>query len=194
MRVLRGSAAPSLLLFALAAGAPPSVLDVTPLEVKVADTAVPSFASEADAAAFLSEALPAATAANPKYRTPGADYDRRWLIKTVEFSRGERGAIATIDEAFEDYRNGALVSRGTHQAAFSVNDVAITLETAEDVADTGAKAQGVLFTCVGEPCIQSVWDGQKSVSARTDVYVQDAQRRDQILAAFLALQGKADSR
>ena len=194
MRVLRGFAAPSLLLFALAAEASPSASDVTPLEVKVADTAIPSFASEADAAAFLSEALPAATAANPKYRTPGTDYDRRWLIKTVEFSRGERGAIVTMDEAFEDYRDGALVSRGTHQAAFSVNDVAITLETAEDVADTGAKAQGVLFTCVGEPCIQSVWDGQKSVSARTDVYVQDAQRRDQILAAFLALQGKADSR
>ena len=192
MRVLRGFAAPSLLLFALAAEASPSASDATPLEV--ADTAAPSFASEADAAAFLSEALPAATAANPKYRTPGADYDRRWLIKTVEFSRGERGAIVTMDEAFEDYRGGALVSSGTHQAAFSVNDVTITPETAEDVADTGAKAQGVLFACVGEPCIQAVWDGQKSVSARTDVYVEDAQRRDHILAAFLALQGKADSR
>src|SRR5271157_743588 len=135
MRVLRGSAAPSLLLFALAAGAPPSVLDVTPLEVKVADTAVPSFASEADAAAFLSDALPAATAANPKYHTPGTDYDRRWLIKTVEFSRGENGVIVAMDEAFEDYRNGALVSRGAHQATFALNDVAIAPETTEDLAD-----------------------------------------------------------
>ncbi len=160
----------------------------------MAETAVQSFASKANAEAFLSDAVPAATAANPKYRTPGAGTERRWLVKTIEFSRSEGGAIVSIDEEFEDDRNGALVSRGTHEAKFAIDDVAISLETTDDVADTGARAQGVLFKCVGPPCIEAVWDGQKSVSAATDIYIRDERRRDQILAAFRALQGKAEPR
>ncbi len=190
MRVMTmGLAARFLLLFGLAAAASPATADAKPLEVKVADTAVRSFASAAEAEAFLSDALPAATAANPKYHTPGTDYDRRWLIKTVGFSRGENGVIVAMDEAFEDYRKGALVSRGEHQATFALNDVAISPEITEDLADTGAKAQGVLFKCFGQPCVQAVWDGQKSVSDKTDVYIQEAGQRDQILTAFRALRG-----
>jgi hypothetical protein len=165
-----------------------------PLRIQMAEAAVQPFASKADAEAFLSGALPVATAANPNYRTPGADYERRWLIRKIEFFRGEGGAIVSIDEAFEDYRNGALVSRGTHEAKFGIDDVAISLETTEDVAGAGAKAQGVLFKCVGRPCIEAVWDGHKSVSASTDIYIQDERRREQILAAFRALQGTANSR
>lgn len=192
MRVVTmGFAARSFLLVGLAAA--PS--HATSLEVRVADTAARSFASTAEAEAFLSDALPKATAANPKYRTPGTDYDRRWLIKAVEFSRSENGVVVAMDEAFEDYREGALVSQGSHQATFAINDVAIALETTEDLTDTGAKAQGVLFKCRGQPCVQAVWDGQKSVSPKTDVYIQDAGQRDQILDAFQALQqGKAESR
>jgi len=186
-----GFAAHFLLLFGLAAAASPATSNAKPREVKVADTAVRSFASAADAEAFLSDALPAATAVNPKYHTPGTDYERRWLIKTVEFSRGENGVIVAMDEAFEDYRDGALVSRGAHQATFALNDVAIAPETTEDLVDTGAKAQGVLFKCFGQPCVQAVWDGQKSVSAKTDVYIQDPAQRDQILSAFRALQASS---
>jgi hypothetical protein len=165
-----------------------------PLQIQVAETAVQPFASKADAESFLSGALPAATAANPKYRTPGADFERRWRTKKIEFSSGEGGATVSIDEAFEDYRNGVVVSRGAHQAKFAIGDVAISFETADDVAETGAKAKGVLFSCVGQPCIGAVWDGQKSVSASTDIYIQEDIRRKQILAAFRALQGRGDCR
>jgi hypothetical protein len=182
----------SLLGFAAAASAASS--RVAPSEVQVAEAAAQSFASKADAEAFLSDAVPAATAANPKYRTPGTDYERRWLTRKIEFSRGESGVIVSTDEVFEDTRNGAQISRGAHQAKFAIDDVAISLETTDDVAETGAKAQGVLFKCVGQPCIQAVWDGQPSISASTDIYIQEGRRRDQILAAFRALQGKADSR
>ena len=161
----------------------------------MADDSVPTFASQTDAEAFLSDALPAATAANPKYRTPGTDYDRRWLVKTITFPRAEGGGvIVSIDEDFEDYRDGALFSRGTHQARFTIDDVKISPETADDVSEKGEKALGVLFQCVGAPCVHSVWDGQQSVSARTDIYIQDSNQRERILSAFRALQEKGASR
>jgi hypothetical protein len=167
----------------------------TSMEVQMADNSVPKNASHTDAEAFLSNALPAATAANPKYRTPGTDYDRRWLIKTITFSRAESGGvIVSLDEDFEDYRDGALVSRGTHEATFAIDDVTISPETADDVSEKGDRALGVLFQCVGAPCIDAVWDGQKSVSARTDIYVQDLSHRERILSAFRALQEKGVSR
>lgn len=161
----------------------------------MADNAVPTFTSPTDAEAFLSHAVPAATAANPKYRTPGTDYDRRWLIKAITFSRAEGGGvIVSTDEDFEDYRAGALTSRGTHQARFAIDDVKILPETADDVSEKGEKAMGVLFQCVGAPCVHAVWDGQPSVSARTDIYIQDANQRERILSAFRALQNKGASR
>ena len=157
----------------------------------MADSSASTFASRADAEAFLSNALPAATAANPKYHTPGSDYDRRWLIKSITFSRaGGGGVIVSIDETFEDYRAGALVSQGTHQARFAIDDVTISPETADDESEKGGKAQGVLFQCVGAACIHAVWDGEPALSAKTDVYVQDANLRDGVLSAFRALQEK----
>ncbi len=168
----------------------PSAAEAT-MEVQMADSSAPTFVSRADAEAFLSNALPAATAANPKYRTPGTDYDRRWLIKSITFPRAEGGGvIVSIDETFEDYRDGALVSQGTHQARFAIDDVTISLETADDESEKGGKAQGVLFQCVGAACIHAVWDGEPSLSVRTDIYVQDANLRDKILSAFRALQEK----
>jgi len=161
------------------------------VEVQMGDNPAPTFASQTDAEAFLSGALPAATAANPKYRTPGTDYDRRWPIKTVTFSRAEGdGVIVSTDEDFEDYRGGALVSRGTHQARFAIDDVKISPETTDDVSEKGEKARGVLFQCVGAPCVHAVWDGKQSVSARTDIYVQDSNQRERILSAFRVLQEK----
>jgi hypothetical protein len=183
------------LVATLAEGSSISSAAEATMEVQMADNLVPTFASRTDAEAFLSGALPAATAANPKYRTPGTDYDRRWLIKTITFSQAEGGGvIVSADEDFEDYRDGALVSRGTHQASFAIDDVRISPETADDVSEKGEKALGVLFQCVGAPCIRAVWDGHPSVSARTDIYIQDSNQRERILSAFRALQEKAASR
>ena len=155
------------------------------MEAQMTDNSVPTFASRTDAEAFLSDALPAATAANPKYRTPGTDYDRRWLVKRITFSRAEAGGvIVSIDEDFEDYRDGALFSHGTHQAKFAIDDVEISAETADDVSEKGEKALGVLFQCAGAPCVNAVWDGHPSVSARTDIYVQDANQREESSPLF----------
>ena len=161
-------------------------------QIRLAENSAPTFASEADAQAFLSTALPAATAANPKYHTPGTDYDRRWLIKTVTFSRADTGGIIiSLDEDFEDYRGGGLASRGTHQARFAIDDVTISPETTDDLSDEGEKALGVLFQCAGAPCVHAVWDGKPSVSTRTDIYIQDANQRERILSAFRALKKEA---
>lgn len=165
-----------------------------PVEVRMADNSVGAFPSQRDAESFLSDALPAATSANPKYRTPGTDYERRWLTKAITFtSAKDGGVVVSTDEDFEDYRDGALFSRGTHQARFAIDDVKIAPETADDVSQNGEKAQGVLFQCAGAPCIEAVWDGEKSFSARTDIYIQDPNRRETILSAFRALQEGAHS-
>jgi hypothetical protein len=154
-------------------------------------TAVDSFASKSKAQAFLARALPAATAANPKYRSPGGDVETRWLTKTVGFKHDASGGlVVSTDESVEDYRGGALIARRNHEAAFAIDEVAISEETTDDIAETGAKARGVLFKCVGAPCIEAVWSGEKSTSAWTDVYVQDEAQRRQILDAFRALQRK----
>jgi hypothetical protein len=157
-------------------------------EIRLAENSVPTFASEADAEAFLSVALPSATAANPKYRTPGTNYDRRWLIKTLTFSRADRGGIiVSLDEEFEDYRGGAIVSQGMHQARFAIGDVKISNETTDDVSDKGERALGLLFQCA----VHAVWDGKPSVSTRTNIYIQDANQRERILSAFRALKKEA---
>jgi hypothetical protein len=141
------------------------------------------FASKSEAEAFLDRALPAATAANPKYRSPGSDIETRWLS----------GVVVSTAEAIEDYRAGALSAQRTHAATFAVDDVAISEETADDLGENGEKARGVLFTCVGAPRIEAVWAGEKSTSASTDVYLQDDTQRRQILDAFRALQEKSAS-
>ena len=169
----------------------------SPLEIKTADNvtkseAAGSLASASEAEAFLTRALPAATAANPKYRSPGSEVERRWLTKEIAFRQGEKGGvIVSTHELFEDYRAGALTSEGTHEATFEIDDVRISDEVSDDVAENGAKARGVMFRCVGAPCIQATWSGAKSVSASTDIYVQDASQRQRILAAFQALQRDA---
>jgi hypothetical protein len=159
------------------------------LEIKMADNASHAFATAAEAEEFLSRAIPAATATNPKYRTPGSEIERRWLAKRIAFRHAAGGGIVVAtDEAIEDYRNGAQSGHGTHQAEFALNDVTISPETAGDVTETGEPALGIFFKCAGAPCIHAVWDGQKSVSPTTDIYIQDATQRERILAAFRSLQ------
>jgi hypothetical protein len=189
-----GYAAP-LVAFGLFAISPVSVTTALASEVKLAD-AVQAFASKAEAEAFLSRAVPAATAANPEYRSPGKDVATRWLTKTIAFRQSQSGGpIVSTDEDIEEYRDGLLSSRGTHEATFAIDDVTASLETADqDRTESGEKAMGVIFRCVGAPCIEAVWDGQKSMSAWTDIYLQDAGSREQILAAFQALQKGASGK
>ena len=153
-----------------------------------------SFQSRAEAEAYLKRAVPAATEANPKFRSPGSDVLRRWLTRSVAFhASDDGGVIVSTSETFEDFRDGSLSGRGTHEAEFAMDDVRVSPETTDDVTESGEKAQGVVFTCVGAPCIHAVWDGQKSVAASTDIYLQDAARRDEILAAFQALRRKGEA-
>jgi hypothetical protein len=155
-----------------------------------------AFATVVDAESFLERVLPAATAANPKYRSPGGETETRWLTKEIAFPEAKGGGVmVSTHEDIENFRGGALSSRGTHEAVFAIDDVTIAPETvASDVAENGEKAIGVIFRCVGTPCIHADWSGEKSLSAWTDIYVQDPTQRDQILAAFQALQGKANSK
>ncbi|HKI15976.1 MAG TPA: hypothetical protein VKA12_13405 [Roseiarcus sp.] len=171
----------------------------TPGEINMADNAAKpaaagSFASKSEAEAFLARVLPAATAANPKYRSPGSDIETRWLTKKISFRDREGGGVVVLTaESVEDYRAGALSAQRTHRATFAVDDVAISEETADDLAENGEKARGVLFTCVGAPCIEAVWGGERSTSASTDVYLQDETQRRQMVDAFRALQEKSAS-
>ena len=170
-----------------------------PGEINMADNAAKpaaagSSASKSEAEAFLARALPAATAANPKYRSLGSDVETRWLTKKISFKDNESGVVVvSTAESVEDYRAGALSAQRTHAATFAVDDVAISEETADDLAENGEKARGVLFTCVGAPCIEAAWGGEKSTSASTDVYLQDDTQRRQIFDAFRALQEKSAS-
>ncbi len=185
--------------FVRAAPWPIASSPATPGEINMADNAAKpaaagSFASKSEAEAFLARALPAATAANPKFRSPGSDIETRWLTKQISFKDNESGGIVvSTAESVEDYRADALSAQRTHAATFAIDNVAISEETADDLAENGEKARGVLFTCVGAPCIEAVWSGEKSTSASTDIYLQDETQRRQIVDAFRALQEKSAS-
>ena len=107
----------------------------------------------------------------PQVSYPGTDYDRRWLIKTVTFSRADTGGIIiSLDEDFEDYRGGGLASRGTHQARFAIDDVTISPETTDDLSDEGEKALGVLFQCAGAlACTPSGTENRRSAPEPTSI-------------------------
>ena len=110
----------------------------------------------------------------------------------IAFRRGEKGGVIVwSQESIEDYRASALTSEGTHEATFEIDDVRLSVEVSDDVAENSENARGVMFRCIGAPCIQAIWSGAKSVSASTDIYVQDASQRHRILAAFQALQRDA---
>jgi hypothetical protein len=152
------------------------------------------FASKAEAEAYLAHAIPAVTAANPKYRTPGNDLESRWLANTINFKTNDKGGVAlSMDESIEDYRGGALVGTRTHTAALALDEVAISENTADDLAENGDKARGVMFRCTGAPCIDADWSGAKSMSAWTDIYLQDDAERGKILNALKVLQGASAS-
>ena len=191
---------------ALTAGLALTTLVVAPLQIpfrakaaegaQMAENATPTFATKGEAEAFLARALPEITAANPKYRSPDSDVDTRWLTKSVAFTHSATGGVfVTTDEEFEEYRKGELKSRGTHRARFALDEVSISLEaSSSDTTESGEKAMGVMFKCVGAPCIEAVWNGKASVSSWTDMYLHDATIRARVLAAFQALQTKSLAR
>ena len=192
----RRLAAPRAATFGLSAISLVSVATITASEVASAEAAPQSFASKGEAEAFLSRALPAATAANPKYRSPGKEVATRWLTRTIAFRQSQNGGlVVSTNEDIEEYLNGSLHSHGTHEATFAIDDVTVSPETSDqDTTESGEKAMGVIFRCVAGPCIEAVWDGKRSSSAWTDIYVEDAKSRAQILAAFQALQRSAASK
>jgi hypothetical protein len=184
----------------------------TPGEIIMADDAAKpavseAFTSKSETEAFLARALPAATATNPKYRSPGSDGETQRITMQISFKAGvSRGVVASIFESVRDYRSGAL---RTHRATLGIDDVAITEETTDDLAENGEKARGVLFTCVGARCIEDQSDEdihlgstpalrpvlrlETTMSASADVYLQDETQRRQIIGAFRALQAKSAS-
>jgi hypothetical protein len=191
--------APLLATFLIGAASSISPPPARPADTDVADdatnsSAVGAFASKSEAEAFLLRMLPAATAANPKYRSPGSEVETRWLTEKISFKENENGVvIVSTSESVEDYRGDARSGLRTHTATFASDDVAISEETTDDLAENGEMARGVLFKCVGPPCIEAGSSGEISTSDSTDIYLQDDTQRRRILAAFQALQRKSAS-
>jgi hypothetical protein len=147
-----------------------------------------SFASKAEAEAYLAHALLAATAANASYKAANSDIATRWLTKAIMFRAADGGIVVSMNEEVLDYRGDALVREGTHDTEFAIDatDVALIDESGAIVGNLVA-AEGVLFKCRGAPCIQTARDGQKSVEAATDISIDDLGERGRIYSAFRAL-------
>ena len=144
------------------------------------------FSSRKDAEDFLARTLPPATAGNPKYVSRADKVQTVWLTKSIAFSDGApgHGIQVSTDENYTEVRAG-VSTPGTHQAVFSLGDVVISVETSHtDFTEAGEPALGIIFKCAAPKCIQAKWGGQPSLSDWTDIYLQDATLREQILAAF----------
>jgi hypothetical protein len=109
--------------------------EITRADDATTSPAVDSFASKSEAQASLARTLPAATAANAKYHSPGGDVETPWLTETIGFKDdASGGGGVSTDESFEDYRDGALSARRTHEAAFAIDEVAISEGSTDDIA------------------------------------------------------------
>ena len=168
-------------LAALAGSSPP----VVAAEVQNAEA---PFANSAAAEAYLTATVPEAVAANPKYRAKVTGALTRWTIKAIAFLKtSDDGVEVSTDEAFDEYKSGKMIP-GTHRARFSIDDVTVQNEVSDsDTTESGAPALGVIFRCKGAPCIHANWNGEESMSAWTDIYINDANTLERVLAAFQAL-------
>jgi len=131
--------------------------------------------------------LPLATADNPRYRSTGSDDLTAWLIKNVKFGvdPATKGLSYTSDEVAIVFRNGAQVAENTHEVTFPLQDVEVSvLDYDSDFTEKGDKAVGILFKCASEGCVHSIWNGQASTAAQSDVYIQDSKLRAEIFKAF----------
>jgi hypothetical protein len=140
---------------------------------------------------FLAEALPAATAANPKFRT-GEGVLSAWITRTVKFedAKGSNDVIVSMSEDALEFRNGAQTATNSHDVAFSLGAVAITeRRDLGTIAETGEPAMSVMFQCNAGKCIRAAYDGKPADVDMTDISIQDAAARAKVLAAFQMLKG-----
>lgn len=147
-----------------------------------------TFASKKEAEDFLKRYLPIATAGNPKYRDDKGAVTQ-WLTKTIAFNADpSRGILVSTSEEIIEFENGAKGRVGSHEAAFSMQDVQVSeRKDATDRTENGERALGIIFNCISGKCINAKWDGNPSSSAWTDIYLQDAALRAKILKAFQTL-------
>ena len=147
-----------------------------------------TFANPSEAEAYLTATVPEAVAANPKYRAKGTGDLTRWTIRAIAFGKAQDGSVeVSTDETFDEYKGGKVFP-GTHHARFPIDDVTVEAEVSDaDTTESGAPALGVIFRCKGAPCIHANWNGEDSMSAWTDIYINDTNTRERVLAAFQAL-------
>jgi hypothetical protein len=167
-------------------------LRIAPERVEMASAGI-TFRSKDEAEAYLAKTLPLATAANPKYRSQGGVLTQ-WLTKSIAFtpSRNPNGISIAMSEEILDFRNGAQVRKGSHEAQFLIEDVRVSeLTDSKDLTENGEQARGVIFNCLTGKCISATWDGAPSPSDWTDISIQNDETRADILAAFQALKRAA---
>jgi hypothetical protein len=154
------------------------------------------FASKEEAVAFLVMALPEAMAANPKYRGDNGAVTQ-WSIDSVTFGPGATptGVSLDVKEGILEFRNGVQTATGSHEVRFLIEDVQITeLTDSAYRTENGDTALGVMFRCNSGKCIAAKWNGADSPADWTDISIQDAARRAEILSAFQALKRLAGDR
>jgi hypothetical protein len=152
------------------------------------------FASKEEAQAFLTKALPLATADNPKYRS-GEGALTQWLTREIAFGPGKtaKGVSVAMKEDILEFRNGAQSATGTHEVQFAIEDVQISeLTDSKDLTENGDKAVGVIFRCISGKCIAGKWSGAPTPADWSDISIQDSSLRAKILAAFQMLKRAAD--
>jgi hypothetical protein len=174
------------------ATAQPTMRSFMPKYSRLASDAA-EFASKEEAEAFLAKTLPIATASNPKYRGDAGALTQ-WLTKELTFgpTKNPNGISVHMSEAVLNFRNGALVSTGSHEVQFQIEDVSVSvLKDSPDLTEAGEQGQGVIFHCATGKCVAHKWDGVESSSDWTDISIQDLALRDKILAAFMTLKRAA---
>jgi hypothetical protein len=155
------------------------------------------FASKEDAEAYLTKTIPLATAANPKYRGAEPGVLTQWLTRTVEFGPSSKpnGISVSTSETYLEFRNGAQTATATHDVRFAIEDVRISERTDDPtLTENGEKALGVIFNCQSGKCIATIWNGAASKVDWSDISVQDATLRANILKAFQVLKKATDAR
>lgn len=147
-----------------------------------------TFATRAQAMDYLAGALPAATAANPKYLTKADGTVSQWLTESVHFEEAGGGVTVTMRERFTQTQGGKT-TEGKHDAEFALNEVTVSEFTEPgDVTPAGDPALGILFTCAKPGCVAAHWGEAASRADKTDISVQNPQTRADLLAAFRRLQ------
>ena len=148
-----------------------------------------TFISRAAAESYIAHALPAATAANPKYKDPNGDLETQWLTQSVTFGKSREGGIQLhMRELVLKYRGDKVVSKGIHSADFPIDVTGVGLISAAwtqvDLLDA---AVGILFKCPNDPCIGTHRDGKASIEQQTDITISDRAMLAKLYSAFRAL-------